>query len=133
MTFRTEANLELVAWRIEDCIEMVLPVYETSPAQAPSALVDALGSRSIVNAAFNRETKILLLEIADAKTLAELPPDYQALLASHNAINGVLVTAPSIPNPMTSIRDIFGHGVAPMKTRLPEERTHSSRNIGQPV
>ena len=95
VTFRIDANLELVARRIEDCIEMVFPVYETSPAQAPSALLDALGLTSIVNAAFNRETKILLLEIANAKTLAELRPNYQALLASHNAINGVLVTAPS--------------------------------------
>jgi len=74
---------------------MEFPVYETRPADAPPALLAALGVKAIKNSVYNEETKILLLEIADAEELAGLDPDFVALQHSHNSINGVLVTAPA--------------------------------------
>lgn len=76
-------------------ISMTFPVYETHPAAAPAALLAALGLRSVRNVAYNKETNILLLEIATTEELSDLQPDFAALLRSHDSINGVLVTAPS--------------------------------------
>jgi len=42
---------------------MEFPVYETRPADAPPALLAALGIEAIRNSVYNEETKILLLEI----------------------------------------------------------------------
>jgi len=93
--FTTGHGIELAIRSSGTQIEMAFPVYATHPASAPPALLDALGLREIQNAVFNTETEILLLEIASSKTLAELAPDFAALLRSHDEINGVLVTAPS--------------------------------------
>src|SRR4029078_785692 len=70
-------------------------VDETHPADAPPALLAALGIIAVKNAVYNEETRILLLEIADPQELAALDPDFPALYLSHNSINGVLVTAAS--------------------------------------
>jgi len=88
-------NLLLAATSSGGNITLELPVYGTEVASAPPALLDALGLNSIENVAYNQETNILLLEIADPGVLADLTPDYRALLESHDSINGVLVTAPS--------------------------------------
>jgi PhzF family phenazine biosynthesis protein len=86
-------NLDLSAKELDRQIVMEFPVYETRPAAAPPALLAALGIKDIKNSVYNVETKILLLEIADAEELAGLDPDFVALQRSHNSINGVLVTA----------------------------------------
>jgi PhzF family phenazine biosynthesis protein len=88
-------NLDLTASEFDGQIVMEFPVYETRTADPPPALLAALGIKAIKNSVYNEETKILLLEIADARELAALDPDFAALLRSHNSINGVLVTAPS--------------------------------------
>jgi PhzF family phenazine biosynthesis protein len=95
VSFTTHADLNLEAKRVDDQIEMVFPVYDTVPADAPSALLGALGIDTVINCVFNEETKILLLEIADPATLAELQPDFRALVRSYDGINGVLVTSRS--------------------------------------
>ena len=94
--FMTFEGLELVV-RQEDGdgrIAMDFPVYEVRPAEALPALLDALGISAAENVAYNDETHILLLEIAEARELAVLKPNFAALYQSHDAINGVLVTAP---------------------------------------
>lgn len=88
-------NLNLPVRMDNDRISMVFPVYETHPAEAPPTLLAALGIGEIRNAVYNEETRILLLELADHHELAALAPDFMALQRSHDAINGVLVTAPS--------------------------------------
>jgi PhzF family phenazine biosynthesis protein len=88
-------NLDLFVRTSRDRISMLFPVYETRPAEVPPALLAALGLKSVQNAAYNDETKILLLEIADSGLLSSLNPDFAALYRSHGSINGVLVTAPS--------------------------------------
>jgi predicted PhzF superfamily epimerase YddE/YHI9 len=74
---------------------MEFPIYDTRPMDAPPAMLAALKIESVKNAVYNEETKILLLEIGNTAELANLDPDFAALLRSHNSINGVLVTAPS--------------------------------------
>ncbi len=91
--FITIQQLDLHIWQSEGAIVMEFPIYELHPATAPQALLQALGISEIKHAAFNQETHILLLEITSTKDLAELSPDFNALLASHQSINGVLVTA----------------------------------------
>ena len=91
-------DLDLFARQADGQIVMEFPVYETRPAVAPPALLAALGITAIQNSVYNEETKILLLEIADADELAGLDPDFVALQRSHNFINGVLVTAPARTN-----------------------------------
>jgi PhzF family phenazine biosynthesis protein len=93
--FITIQNLDLSAKELEGRIVMELPIYETRPADAPPALLAALGVKAVRNVAYNKETKILLLEIATPQELAGLDPDFAALYRSHDSINGVLVTAAS--------------------------------------
>src|SRR5215216_995407 len=88
-------NLDLSAKELDGQIVMEFPVYGTRPADAPPALLAALGVKAIKNSVYNEETKILLLEIGDTEELAGLDPDFVALQRSHNSINGVLVTAPA--------------------------------------
>jgi PhzF family phenazine biosynthesis protein len=93
--FMNIQNLDLSAKELNGQVVMEFPVYDTRPADAPPALLAALGVKAIKNSVYNEETRILLLEIADPEELAGLDPDFAALQRSHNSINGVLVTAPS--------------------------------------
>jgi PhzF family phenazine biosynthesis protein len=93
--FITHAGLELVVRESGGAIVMQFPAYDTQPAEAPAALLAALGIDAIENAVYNAETKILLLEITDPGKLAALQPDFTALVAAHDSINGVLVTSPA--------------------------------------
>ncbi|MDH5543723.1 MAG: PhzF family phenazine biosynthesis protein [Nitrospinota bacterium] len=93
--FQNIQSLNLFVKESEGQIVMDFPVYETVPSNAPAKLLDALGISDLQNVAFNVETGILLLEIADSATLSGLEPDFAALYRSHDSINGVLVTAAS--------------------------------------
>jgi len=88
-------NLVLPVHQSGEKIVMQFPVYETFSAIAPLPLLKALGLKKTTNSVYNKETKILLLEIKDTQILKNLQPDFEALLRSHDSINGVLVTAPS--------------------------------------
>jgi len=93
--FQTIQNIDLCINRSGPKIIMQFPVYELVPATAPQATLKALGLAHIQHAAYNPETKILLLEIASTEILGKLDPDFPALVRSHQGINGVLVTAAS--------------------------------------
>ena len=93
VSFRTFDGVELCSRQVEDRIEMEFPIYELQPASVPKALLDALGVSRVEYSGYNAETKILMLEISTAAELAELQPDFNSLVASHDSINGVLVTA----------------------------------------
>jgi len=74
-------------------IVMEFPIYDTEPVSAPDALISALGISKVLNSVYNKETNILLLEIPSSEVLESLRPNYNALVDSHDSINGVLVTA----------------------------------------
>jgi len=93
VTFTTHKGLRLSASRDGVDIIMTLPAYGVTPAEAPPALLAALGLNNVVTASFNDDIKSLLLEISDVNVLKNLAPDYAALLASHDGIDGVCVTA----------------------------------------
>ncbi len=93
--FITVENLNLLVQQNGDAITMEFPVYDTVATTAPPAMLAALGLTAIVNAVFSEKNKIIMLEIDDSVVLANLKPDFSALVNSHADINGVLVTAVS--------------------------------------
>lgn len=95
VVFTTFEGVSLPVQRAGDALTMEFPIYDIHPAEARPELLAALGIDQIVNSAFNKETQILMLEIEDCRALKNLNPDFPALLKSHDAINGVLVTAAS--------------------------------------
>ena len=88
-------NIELKIGKSGSKIVMEFPVYETSEITIPEAVYDALGIEEVLNTRFSPKNKIILIEISDSKKVADLRPDFQALLKSYDGINGVLVTAKS--------------------------------------
>jgi PhzF family phenazine biosynthesis protein len=93
--FITIGNLDLAVRRRDEEIIMEFPVYDTIPATAPPAMLKALGLSQVTNTTFSQQNKILMIEVNDSDLLANLTPDFKALVNSHDSINGVLVTAPS--------------------------------------
>lgn len=99
ISFVTQQGLSLRVSRQSDWLRMEFPVYQTQPADAPPQLLAALGLDKILASVFNQETRILMLEIESTEVLANLQPDFAALYASHDGINGVLVTAAAVDGP----------------------------------
>ncbi len=93
--FITSESIDLYIRQQHDEIIMEFPVYDTTDATVPASMLAALGLTNVVNTAFSPKNKIILLEINDAALLAELKPDFNALVKSYDNINGVLVTAAS--------------------------------------
>ncbi len=93
--FITIQNLDLKIQCKGAEISMEFPVYNTVPVTIPSGMLQALGLDAVLNAVYNEQHKIIMLEISDAAVLQHLQPDFAALTRTHNAINGVLVTAAS--------------------------------------
>lgn len=86
-------NVELKIGKANDKIVMEFPVYETTETEVPQPLLDALGIDQTLNTRFCSDRKIILIEIGDPGLLANLKPDFLALVNSYSGINGVLVTA----------------------------------------
>jgi PhzF family phenazine biosynthesis protein len=93
--FTTRQNLELKIGKESSRIVMEFPVYTTTDIDVPPRMLHALGIDSIVKCSYSATNKIILLEIEDANNLAQLKPDFIALVKSYENINGVLVTSPS--------------------------------------
>jgi PhzF family phenazine biosynthesis protein len=93
--FITSENLDLLIKKQDEEIIMELPLHEIIYTTVPPALLEALGLVKVINTALSSKNKIILLEINDDNLLAQLKPDFAALLNSFKGINGVLVTAPS--------------------------------------
>lgn len=93
--FTTFQNIELITKKVAEKISMIFPIYETTKATISKELLNALGISEINNCVYNKETNIILLEISSPSVLANLTPDFEALVKTNNTINGVLVTAPS--------------------------------------
>ncbi|MBP0905874.1 PhzF family phenazine biosynthesis protein [Mariniflexile gromovii] len=96
--FKNIQGLDLMIKKNQEKIEMEFPVYNTIPQNTPKELLNALGIEKISNSVFNKETSILLIEIESCQLLNNLTPNFEKLKASHNSINGVLVTAISDKN-----------------------------------
>lgn len=86
-------NIELGIEKIGNKIKMQFPVYDTEETEVPQKMIDALGISEIVNKKYSPKNKIILIEIKSALELANLKPDFTALIHSQIGINGVLVTA----------------------------------------
>jgi PhzF family phenazine biosynthesis protein len=88
-------NVELFIEKIGNKIKMQFPVYDTEEIDVPKSMLDALGISEIVNKRYSPINKIILVEIESAISLANLKPNFTALINSYTGINGVLVTAVS--------------------------------------
>ncbi|TDH29089.1 PhzF family phenazine biosynthesis isomerase [Segetibacter sp. 3557_3] len=95
ISFLNCEEVELKIQRFDEKIAMQFPVYNTVPIDVPSGVLAALGIGNTVTTRFSPKNKIILLEIAGTALLADLKPDFNALVKSYNGINGVLVTAKS--------------------------------------
>jgi PhzF family phenazine biosynthesis protein len=93
--FTTIENLDLTITKQGEEITMKFPVYETEPATAPLEMIRALGINTVSNTVYSPHNRIIVLEINSPYKLAELRPDFEALVPSHKGIHGVLVTAPA--------------------------------------
>jgi len=93
--FVTAENVHLPVTETDGEITMTFPIYETVDIEVPQAVLDALQIKTVNNKAYNKQNKIILLEIDAAAHLAALSPDFNALVNSYTGINGVLVTAKS--------------------------------------
>lgn len=93
--FITIQNLDLKIQRKGQEISMEFPVYNTVPATIPGGMMAALGLNEVLNAVYNEQHNIIMLEISNAEILRNLQPNFAALLQTHHTINGVLVTAAS--------------------------------------
>jgi PhzF family phenazine biosynthesis protein len=92
-------NVELRIEKANDKIVMEFPIYETTEMDVPQSVLEAIGIDKTLDTRFSPDRKIILIEINNSDTLANLKPDFLALLNSYSGINGVLVTAQSnIPN-----------------------------------
>ena len=88
-------NVELKIVKADDKIVMQFPVYETHELDIPKSILDAIGIDKTITTRFSPKNKIILIEIENPDTLANLKPDFPALLNSYSDINGVVVTAQS--------------------------------------
>ena len=88
-------NIELKIKKKDGKIVMQFPIYETEEIDVPKSILDAIGIDKTVNTRFSPKNKIILIEINNSDTLANLKPDFMALINSYRGINGVLVTAQS--------------------------------------
>ncbi len=91
--FVTANGVTLTTARVSDGIEMQFPVYGTKPYQPNEVTLSALGVATVVNAVFNAETGIVLLELANDTMVRNMQPDFDQLRRSVDGINGVVVTA----------------------------------------
>jgi len=95
INFITCENIELKIEKAASKIVMHFPVYETTEISVPESVLTALGIDKALDTRLSPKNKIILIEINDSKKLADLKPDFLALINSYSGINGVLVTAKS--------------------------------------
>jgi PhzF family phenazine biosynthesis protein len=93
ISFLNSENVELIIGKRGKEIVMQFPAYDTQEISVPETLLVALGISKTLNTRFSQKNKIILVEIEDSRALANLQPDFPALLNSYSGINGVLVTS----------------------------------------
>lgn len=86
-------KVELLVEKAGNRMKMQFPLYETEDVEIPELMVKALGISRVLNKRYNKETKIVLIEIESCKELGGLVPEYDLLKSSYAGIDGVLVTA----------------------------------------
>jgi PhzF family phenazine biosynthesis protein len=95
ITFINCENIELKTAKADEKIVMQFPVYDTTEISVPESVFKALGIDKAIDTRFSAKNNIILMEISDSKKLADLEPDFPALIKSYSGINGLLVTAKS--------------------------------------
>jgi len=95
VSFKTGDGVDLPVKKLGKEIVMTFPIYNLLDTAVPDEMLRALGIEEYIDAKYNEETNILMIEIERARLVKALSPDFNALVLSHEDINGVLVTAQS--------------------------------------
>ena len=94
ITFTTYSGVRLNCKKVGEKIAMDFPRYPLVAEQnVPQLLVQALGLDGFLEACYNKENNILMLVIKNYESVINISPNFTELVASHDKINGVLVTA----------------------------------------
>lgn len=92
LIFRNTAGQTFELTHSEMGVTMRFPIYAVEPFVPPLPMLEALGIKSYQEGSFNRELKIVVIEVSEAETLKKLTPDFIMLEKSYEGIHGVLVT-----------------------------------------
>ncbi|MFT4204460.1 MAG: PhzF family phenazine biosynthesis isomerase [Chitinophagaceae bacterium] len=95
IVFLNSENVELKIGEEKGKIVMQFPVYDVTEIDVPQSMLDAIGIEKVVDMRYSPDRKIILIGMDNSDTLANLKPDFLALVDSYSGINGVLVTAQS--------------------------------------
>lgn len=92
LVFRNAENQIFELSNRRQGVTMRFPIYPVEPFVLPLPMLDALGIKTYQEGSFNRELKIVIIEISEAEALKKLKPDFIMLEKSYVGIHGVLVT-----------------------------------------
>ncbi|RNI27460.1 PhzF family phenazine biosynthesis protein [Rufibacter immobilis] len=95
VTFVTQEQLVLSAFREEDAILMHFPLYPYAALAPLPMLLEALGLAGTYPLYFSEAIQMLVLEVPDKETLLQIKPDFARLLQLPISVNGLAVTAKS--------------------------------------
>ena len=129
--FQTHSGL-LTASKTGDWIELDFPATPSTLADAPPALIDALGLEPIY---VGKSRFDYLLEVASAAEVRELAPDF-AMLRKLD-VRGIMVTSrgdSAHPMVMTTISSHASSHPVPVSTKIrsPDRPIAAWRRIGRP-
>jgi len=92
LVFRNAENQTFELANRRQGLTMRFPTYPVEPFVPPLPMLDALGIKTYQEGSFNRELKIVIIEISEVGALQKLTPDFIMLEKSYAGIHGVLVT-----------------------------------------
>jgi PhzF family phenazine biosynthesis protein len=93
LVFRNTDHQRFELTNSQPGVTMFFPAYAVESFVPPPQMLEAIGIKAYKEGSYNRELKIVMIEIAEASLLKKLTPDFIKLENSYSGIHGVLVTA----------------------------------------
>jgi PhzF family phenazine biosynthesis protein len=87
--------LNITAIKVGKQIMMKFPLYDTIEYSPNPDLYKELGIKKPINTRFAPDLDMLIIEVADKKTLINIKPDFSKLLQTSDTLKEVVVTAKS--------------------------------------
>lgn len=92
LVFRNAESQLFALAKSQQGVSIRFPNYPVEPFVPPMPMLEALGIKTYQEGSFNRELRIVMIEISEADALKNLRPDFVLLESSYTGIHGVLVT-----------------------------------------
>ncbi|UZO81620.1 PhzF family phenazine biosynthesis protein [Aquimarina sp. ERC-38] len=93
--FTTNYNLVLKAFKGEENITLYFPLYHTIDHTPDQKLLEAFTVKNICEAKFSEDLNMVIVEVSDKETLANLKPNFQKAGKLSTTISGLIVTCKS--------------------------------------